>query len=363
MAGYTLMGETQAMLDGTCTAWRGLRLFVLFLLFPTLAAHAEWFPVSAVVDGKPGIYQPLPRAVKSWRICVLLPHARDKYWWSVSWGIMQEAERLGVRVGIYQAGGYQFLDVQKRQFTACLDQKADAIILGAISGEGLNSDIEQAVRQGVPVIDLVNGVSSKAVAARSLVNFSDMSGAALRYLLADAGSRPAQMLWLPGPKDASWVADAEVGLRQGLQAAPQLRMVHGGYGPTDATSQMSLVRTQFNSLRPDYVMGNAVASEAAANYQHYIGKEQVRIISLYATEPVVELIRQGRVLAAPSDGTVLQARISMDLAVRVLEKKAYARRVAPAIEMLDRASIPHYDFSRLLAPPFERFTQRPLPPR
>lgn len=337
-----------------------MRALLLTLSLLPSVASAEWFPVSATLDGKPGTYSALPRAASPWRICVLLPHARDKYWWGVSWGLMEEAERLGVRIGIYQAGGYEFLDVQRTQFTSCMQQRADAIVLGAISAEGLNKEIGLARAKGIPVIDLVNGVTSKAVAARSLVDFGDMAAAALRYLAADAGGRPVKVLWLPGPRDAGWVNDAESTLRQRL-AGLKIELVHGGYAPPDASSQMALVRRHWEAA-PDYVLGNAVAAEAAATYAHYQGRGVAKVISYYATEPVVELVRMGRVLAAPSDGTILQARISLDLAVRAIEKKPHPYRVSPAIEVLDAASVRHYDMSRLLAPPFKRFTQRPLPP-
>ncbi|WP_342118485.1 TMAO reductase system periplasmic protein TorT [Pseudoduganella sp. OTU4001] len=330
-------------------------------LLPSAVLAAEWFPVPATMDGKPGLYSPLPRAASPWRICVLLPHARDKYWWGVSWGLMEEADRLGLRIGIYQAGGYEFLDTQRAQFISCIEQKADAIVLGAISADGLNKEIDIARAKGIPVIDLVNGVTSKAVTARSLVDFGDMANAALRYLVADAGGRPIKVLWLPGPKDAGWVNDAEVALRQRL-AGLKIELVHGGYAPPDASSQMALVRRHVQAAAPDYVLGNAVAAEVAANYAQYQAPKGIKVVAYYATEPVVEMVKAGRVLAAPSDGTILQARISLDLAVRAIEKKPHPFKVSPAIEVLDAQSVQQYDLSRLLAPPFKRFTQRPLPP-
>lgn len=339
-------------------------LLLTMILLPAVAAPAaaaEWFPVAANLDGKPGIYSALPRAASPWRICVLLPHARDKYWWGISWGLQEEADRLGVRVGIYQAGGYEFLDTQRSQFTSCISQRADAILLGAISADGLNKEIDAARAAGIPVIDLVNGVTSKAVTARSLVDFGDMASAALRYLLADADGRPVKVLWLPGPKDAGWVNDAEAALQRRL-AGTQVELVHGGYAPPEASSQMALVRKHLQSYRPDYVLGNAVAAEVAANFAHYQDRSGMKVLAYYATEPVVELVKAGKVLAAPSDGTILQARIGLDLAVRAIEKKPHPLRVSPAIEVLDAESVRRYDLSRLLAPPFKRFTQRPLPP-
>lgn len=339
-------------------------LVAVFLnpLLARAATQAPWYPVKVVSDGRAGSYQPLARAGQAWRICALLPHARDKYFWGVSWGLTQEAERLGVKLGIYQAGGYDYLPVQRKQFQDCLDKGADAILLAAISTDGLNDDIAVAARRGVPVIDLITGISSELVAARSLVKYDDAAAAAAQYLLSLSGKKPVNVAWLPGPKDAGWVKGAEAGMYRSFQQT-SVTVQHTGYGPPELGAQMGLIRAAIKAKDggPDYFLGNAVACEAAANFIRYNPHIASKIIAFYATEPVVDLIRQGRVLAAASDSPVLQARISVDLAVRVLEKQPYARRVGPAIDMIDAKNVYQYDFSRIFAPGSQRITQQALP--
>jgi hypothetical protein len=77
-------------------------MLVVCLLNPQLAgaeAGRAWYPVKVVSHGRAAMYEPLARARKAWRICALLPHARDKYFWGVSWGLSQEAARLGAQRG------------------------------------------------------------------------------------------------------------------------------------------------------------------------------------------------------------------------------------------------------------------------
>jgi protein TorT len=112
---------------------------------------------------------------------------------------------------------------------------------------------------------------------------------------------------------------------------------------------------------PDYFLGNAVAIEAAANFKRYNPIISGQPIAFYASEPVVELIKQGRVLAAASDAPVLQARIAIDLALRALEKQPHARRVGPEIDMIDATSVLKYDYRRIFAPSNQRITQQALP--
>lgn len=325
------------------------------------AVAGDWYPASTVQDGRPAQYSPLARAAKPWRICALLPHGRDKYWWGVAWGLHSEAQRTGVKLGIYQAGGYEFRDVQLKQFSDCLAMKADAIILAAIAADGFERAIEDAAASGVPVIDLVNGVGSERVTARSLVSFTDMAAAAAKYLQAHAGARPVQVAWFPGPKGANWVIDAERGVERAFKGSP-MKLTHGGYAAPESNRQMSLVRPLLQKSAPDYILGNAVAVEVAASYIQY-RKTPTRLIAFYASEPVVALIREGRALAAASDAPVLQARIAVDLAVRALEHKAFPRRVGPAIEILDAGLLKTYDVTKLFALPSMPFIQMPLPPK
>jgi len=325
------------------------------------ACARPWYPVDTVQDGRPASYWPLAQAEKSWRVCALLPHGRDKYWWGVAWGLLGEAQRLGIKLGIYQAGGYEFLDEQRRQFAACVALKADAIILAAISANGLDDVIADAARKRIPVIDLVNGVTSDKVAARSLVSFADMSAAAVEYLYQGEGKKARRLGWFPGPAGAGWVADAEKGLARAMHGKG-LTMEHGGYGPPASSQQMSLVRSMLQRSAPDYIVGNAVAVEVAASYIKY-KQTGTRLVAFYATEPVIDLIRSGQVLAAASDSPVLQARIAIDLSVRVLEKRPYARRVSPDITMIDATNVASYDLERLFAPAKVPFSQMPLPPK
>jgi protein TorT len=342
-----------------------MRLIASFVLssLALSATAADWFPVAAQVDGKTLEYRAAGPASKAWRICALLPHLRDKYWWGVSWGLSEEADRQKVKLGIYQAGGYDAVEEQRRQFRECLRLGADAIILASSSYEGLNQEIDAAADRRIPVVDLVNGVSSARVAARSLVSFTDMATTAARYISNHAGGKRLKLAWFPGPQGAGWVNDAEKGLQRAFPAGAA-EIIHAGYAAPESTRQMTLVRKTLALHAPDYILGNAVATEVSAAYLLSNSQKsgaKPGVVSFYATEPVIALIREGRVLAAPSDASVLQARIAVDLAVRILDRKPFPARVSPVIEVLDAGNIDQYDLSRLFPPQNLRFVQKPLP--
>jgi len=97
--------------------------------------------------------------------------------------------------------------------------------------------------------------------------------------------------------------------------------------------------------------------------QHFIAAEnlsQTQVMAYYANPEVVRLIQQGQILAAATDSPVIQARISIDLALRILEKHPYARQVSPHIKILDRPDIDQLPLQQIIAPKQQWMIRQPL---
>ncbi|WP_333797009.1 TMAO reductase system periplasmic protein TorT [Rheinheimera sp.] len=349
------------------------RIFVLLLLLLSPAVIANWYPVPVIADGKKQQYSPLPKAQRQWRLCALLPHGKDHYWWGVAWGLSEEAARQGVMLGIYEAGGYENATKQAEQLALCAQKQADAYIIAAISANGLDAQIRELSAKGIPVIDLINGIDSAGVSSHSSLSFAGMSAAAARYILKQQGNKPLKLAWFPGPEGAAWVRDAEAGLTKTLRGS-QTQVLHAGYGPTDAFSQAGLAR-DFFAKNPDIdvVLANAVAAKVVSQLlqKQILQNEQAgkspddakpspKIIAYYANPAVIELLQQGQIAAAVTDSPVLQARIAVDLAVRLLQKERVPAYVAPQIEVLQADNLASYPINRLLPPDEQWIIRREL---
>lgn len=340
-------------------AFKGL-LFCLCLA--SLSTRADWYPVQVQADGQLLQYRPLVHAAQPWRICALLPHGKDRYWWGVAWGLDGEAARQGVRLGIYEAGGYENPQTQLAQLQACRKLEADAYVIAAINTSDLCPLLGELHAEGKPIIDLVNRLDCAGVSARSQVSFADMVREVLAYIEGSREHSAYSLGWLPGPQGAGWVLDSESGLQTALQGQP-VTLHHGGYGPVDRASQAQLVRRLLSQQENlDYLLGNAEAAGFAAQLVQTSGNQyRAQVLATYTTERIVEQIRDGFILAAPTDSPVLQARIAIDLAVRALEHQPYHRRVGPVIEILDQRSLQRFDISRLMPPEGHWMIRRELP--
>jgi len=330
---------------------------------PPVQAEKAWYPVEVDIWNPPfndqrqreqKLYTPLERAQKKWRIRVFIPHLKDDYWLGVNYGLINEARRLEVSLSIFEAGGYDRLDVQRRQIENAIAENPDGLIIGAISLDGLNDLVKKASDKGIPVLDLINGISSPYLAARAAVSFWDMgfqAGSYLRRLQENRG-QPIKMAWFPGPNGAGWVKAGDAGLHSAIEGSA-IEILDSRYGDTGSAAQTKLVEASLSQYADDLdiIAGTAVTAEAAVKILRRRGlADRIKILSYYYSPGVHRGIRRGDITAAPSDLTVLQARIAVDVMVRILEKRDYYKHVAPRVTVVDRDNIRSWDTSTTLAP-------------
>lgn len=334
---------------------------LLFLLLMPVAAGADWFPVpvrswpTLQADGRvqQSDYQPLLHAAQAWPICVVLPHRKDDYWRAVDWGLKQEAARLGVRLGIYYGGGYDDLPRFNRLLEQrCLAGDYRAVIIGALSETGHEALLEKFAAAGKSVIDLINGMDSRHIAAKSLLSFSEMGAAAARQLNATCAreNRRFRIAWFPGPQGAGWVREGDRGFREALDGRCG-EIVYSAFADTGIRAQQQHVELALaTDAKINLIAGTAVTATIAVGVLDTQKRRDVVVLPYYLNSSVWKLLKEKKLLAAPTDSPVLQSRIAVDLAVRALEKRVHPRRVSPQVLLIDARNLKQVAIDRALAP-------------
>ncbi len=299
-------------------------------------------------------YIPLESASRKWRLCVSYPHLKDSYWFSVNYGMVEEAKRLGVVLQLVEAGGYPNLNRQIEQIQDCVAAGADALIVGTVSFAGLTEAIEE-IAKTVPVVAAVNDIQDEGISAKAGVSWLDMGHAIGDYLarLYPLDSEPvARVAWFPGPQDAGWVAFIDKGFREAA-AQGKINIVTTKWGDTGKEIQRTLVQEALETHPEiDYIVGNALAAEATISVLRARGfSQRIRVLSTYFTHGVFRGIKRGQIMAAPTDSPVLQGRLAIDQAVRILDNKPYLKHAGPAIVLIDQTNVEHFKLDASLAPP------------
>lgn len=297
-------------------------------------------------------YQPAKKASRSWHLCISYPHLKDAYWLNVNYGMVEEARRLGVAFTLVEAGGYPNLERQRQQIEACTRAGTDALIVGTVSFRGLSDTITRIARS-IPVLATVNDVDDIGITAKSGVSWTTMGRVAGEYLALrhPRGSTPVAVAWFPGPSGAGWVKFIEDGFQQGLSDSA-VEIVVTKWGDTGKEIQRTLVQEVLESHpQVDYIVGNALMAEAAiSTLRNRKLDNDIKIVSTYFTPAVYRGIRRGRILAAPTDSPVLQGRLSINQAVRVLEGREFIKHAGPKILMIDQDNWSEINITDSLAP-------------
>ncbi len=229
---------------------------------------------------------------------------KDAYWLGVDYGVAEEAKRLGVKMNLFEAGGYTELDKQISQIEDCVAAGANAVIIGAISADGLNNLVSEIRKKDIPVIDVINGISSPDVSAKSLVSFYTMGSEAGAYLAKKhpAGSEEVEVGWFPGPAGAGWVGAANQGFLDAVKGSA-VKVLEPKFGDTGKEVQLKLVEDALQA-NPNirYIAGTAVTAEAAQGVIRERGLQgKVDLLSFYMTPGVYEGIKRGFILASPAE--------------------------------------------------------------
>ena len=113
------------------------------------------------------------------------------------------------------------------------------------------------------------------------------------------------------------------------------------YGDTGKEAQLKLVEDVLQS-NPEvkYLAGTAVTAEAAQGLLRERGlSDEIGLLAFYMTPGVYTGIQRGMIAAAPADSMVIQGRIAVDQAVRLIEGKEYIKHVGPKIFVVDGDTI------------------------
>ena len=288
------------------------------LLSPQIFCEKKtWYPVDVDVweppfnDTRQRVqkqYKPLEKTQKKWHIQVFIPHLKDAYWLGVNYGLMDEARRLNVKLTIQQAGGYGHLDIQKKQIESILkseNEKPDGVIISAISENGLNELVKKFSENHIPVLDLINGISSPFITSRVAVSFWDIGFQAGSFLANNQqkSNQPLSVAWFPGPAGAGWVSAGERGFNAAIKES-NIQILLNQKGDTGSTAQSILLDKALDdySGKIDILAGTAVTAEVAVNLIRKRGlKNKIKILSYYYGPGVHRGIRRGDILAAPTD--------------------------------------------------------------
>ncbi|WP_349919210.1 TMAO reductase system periplasmic protein TorT [Aeromonas veronii] len=312
---------------------RSLSLCILLVLLvrPAVAFEVDHWPDGAFTGQPTRLSWPAPAPLaKPLTLCALYPHLRDAYWLSVNQGMVEEAKRLGARLRIHEAGGYGALAEQRKQLQQCVDEGSDAILLGAVSYDGLANAIKQTP---LPVFGLVNDLAPGLAIAQVGVPWYQM-GWRIGHWLAErhpADSTPVTVALFPGPDSRGGTSFIESGFIDAIRGSA-IRLVTTAHGDNSREIQRTLVQqTLVHHPDLDYLVGGAIAAEVAVNELAQHHADHPKVLSIYFSHGVQRALLRGKILAANSDQMREQGRLAVAQALCLLRQPDASETRCPRV--------------------------------
>ncbi|WCE31442.1 TMAO reductase system periplasmic protein TorT [Vibrio sp. SCSIO 43137] len=279
------------------------------------------------------------------KVCAIYPHLKDSYWISVNYGMVKEAEKEGIELKVLESGGYPNISKQKAQLATCKQWGADAIILGTVSPNAYYDQIEQVIGD-TPIFSTVNKllVSEKDkdnLKGQVGVDWYWMGYFAGEYLANKhpTGSGAVRVGWLPGPKTSGGTKPSTQGFFDAIENSDVVIM-RTFWADNDKELQRNLIQQALEVPNLDYIVGSAVAIEAAISETRALNKNRdIGLISTYLSHGVYRGLLRNKVLFAPTDKMVLQGQLSLMQASAYLKDKEFDELLSPRIEKLTPDSL------------------------
>ncbi|WP_169916005.1 TMAO reductase system periplasmic protein TorT [Shewanella psychrophila] len=327
-----------------------------------------------VQQAKTQIYHPLKHAKQAWKICTLVPHLKDAYWIGIDYGLVQHARALNITLELFEAGSYYEKDKQLSQLSYCMNGDYDAILLGTVDPKLLASFHQPLTK---PVIALVNRIDNHKVTTRIGVNWYQMGWFAGNFIKQDVNQAKAQQVsvaLLTGPEKQGGSDWVEEGIMAALQPASVPNSKNNKITISSirhADNNRNLYRDQLYHLlkdqTPDYILGSAVAIEAAVgelaikqarhdsklsshSKQEPLPASKIKLVSSYLSPAVLRGLFRGRVAFSSDDSVVLQGKLAIDVVVRELEGAKPFGDIGPAIQGLEGNVLKKHKLENSLAP-------------
>ncbi|KHT47403.1 TMAO reductase system periplasmic protein TorT [Vibrio sinaloensis] len=311
------------------------------------------FPTGLLISG---LFSVGAQAEDQLKICAIYPHLKDSYWLSVNYGMVDESRINNVDLRVLEAGGYLNLEKQKEHLQLCVRWDADAIILGTVAPD-LYYDSLRQYTGSIPVFATVNQLvlddfNRTVLKGEVGVDWYWMGFYTGEYLSQKhpKGSGETNIVLLPGPKSSGGTKPVIRGFYSAIKDS-DLQIVDTLWADNDKELQRNLVQQAIEHDDLDYIVGSAVAIEAAISELRSVNKsDQIGLVSTYLSHGVYRGLLRSRVEFAPTDKMVEQGRLSVRQAIAYLNGEPYKHNEAPIIEALTPNKLNRQVIAQSLSP-------------
>ena len=293
------------------------------------------------------------RPAKSYRIGVLSPNMAIPHFVAQAYGFVDEAERLGAKVILYDAGEHKNVARQVSQFEDLMANKVDAICLVPGTTATGVAQVDQAVERGIPVIN-VNIMSDNPKVIGRIRSDDYEMGRLQGEFIVKALKGNGNVVMMSGVSGTSAFVMRAKGFHEYVAKHPGIKILSEQWTPNATDRGLKLMEDWTQTFpKIDAVFSGADRlAIGAVQVLLATGKKpgQVIVTTIDYNDDTEKLVREGWITASMVQTPVLMGRWGIRVAVLALEKKPIPEKLMTPTYVVTKENADSIDLSAVRQP-------------
>lgn len=265
-----------------------------------------------------------PKPTKSYTIGVLEPNMAIPHFVAQAYGFVDEAEKLGMKVIMYDAGEHKNVAKQVSQMEDLIANKVDVICIVPGTTVTAMAQIDQAVAAGIPVVN-VNIMSENQKVLGRIRSDDYEQGRLQGEFIVKALKGKGNVVMMNGVSGNSAFINRAKGFQEYVAKYPDIKILSEQWTPNATDRGLKLMEDWSQTFpKIDAVFSGADRlAIGAAQALRAQGKKpgDVVITTVDYNDDTERFVREGWISAAMAQSPVLMGRWGVRVALAALQKQ------------------------------------------
>jgi len=294
-----------------------------------------------------------PKPAKSYRIGVLEPNMAIPHFVAQAYGFVDEAEKLGAKVLLYDAGEHKNVAKQVAQMEDLIANKVDAICIVPGTTVTAMAQIDQAIAAGIPVVNVNIMSDNPKVLGRIRSDDYELGRLQGEYIVKGLKGQ-GNVVMIAGVSGNSAFILRHKGFKEYVAKHPGIKVLSEQWTPNATDKGLKLMEDwsqAFPKIDAVYSGGDRLTIGAV---QALIaqGKKpgQVIVTTVDYNDDTERLVREGWISAAMVQVPVTMGRWGIRVAILALEKKPIPDKLFTPIFVVTKENVDKVDITAVRQP-------------
>lgn len=313
-------------------------------------------PYQVVKEGDTRTAPAAAKASKPYKIGIVVPHLANPHFISMAWGYISQAEKMGVKAILFEAGGYKNLDRQLQQVEDLITTPVDALCLVPVDFNGSVPMVQAALKKRVPVINVNVMTAGKEVVTRIRSDDEEIGRMQAEQMSKRLNGK-GNVLILAGPAGTSWAVGRSKGFEEYMKAKfPNIKILEKRWLDSDPAAGMKEMEDALQAYpNIDAVMTGSDMLGLGVGQAIFAAGKAGKIILTTSDSQVdcIKAIKEGKVTVTVVQSSATMGQWGMLAAVAALEGKAnqMTTRYWTPLYIVDKSNADTFKFEGISRPP------------